>query len=49
MARPQVEHMVEAVPEASDGFERVLKALDVAFQYDSRVEMPRHWRSFSIS
>ena len=37
----QVEHMVEAVSEASDGFDRVLKTLDVAFQYDSRVEMPR--------
>ena len=38
--------MVEAVPEASDGFERVLKALDVAFQYDSRVEMPRALEKF---
>ena len=42
----QVEHMVEAVSEASDGFDRVLKALDVAFQYDSRVEMPRALKKY---
>ena len=42
----QVEHIVEAVSESSEGFDRVLKALDVAFQYDSRAEMPRALEKF---
>ena len=37
----QVEHLAETAPDAEDGFEQVLKALDQAFKYDSRVEMPR--------
>ena len=42
----QVEHPVDKVAEASDGFEQVLKALDAAFQYDDRVEMPRALEKF---
>ena len=42
----QVEHLVEKVAEASDGFEQALKALDAAFQYDDRVEMPRALEKF---
>ena len=37
----QVQHLAESAPEAEDGFESVVKALDQAFSYDDRVEMPR--------
>ena len=37
---------MDSVSEASDGVDRVLKALDAAFQYDNRVEMPRPLKKF---
>ena len=42
----QVEHMVEAVVDLEDGFEKVLLVLDQAFKYDSRVEIPRALERF---
>ena len=41
MAWRQVEHLSEVAPESEEGFDMVLQALDKAFRYDSRVEMPR--------
>ncbi|CAE7942423.1 RE2 [Symbiodinium necroappetens] len=37
----QVQHLAETAPDAEDGFDQVVKALDTAFQYDERVEMPK--------
>ncbi|CAJ1372449.1 unnamed protein product [Effrenium voratum] len=41
-----VEHMVDSVPDAEDGFEQVIAQLDLAFKYDDRVEMPRTFERF---
>ena len=37
----QVEHLATSAPEASDGFDQVLRVLDRTFKYDDRVEMPK--------
>ena len=37
----QVEHLASSAPEASDGFDQVLRVLDKTFKYDDRVEMPK--------
>ncbi|CAJ1433599.1 unnamed protein product, partial [Effrenium voratum] len=41
-----VEHMVDTVPDAENGFEQVVAQLDLAFKYDDRVEMPRTFERF---
>ena len=38
--------MTDSLVDASDGFDRILQALDNAFKYDSRVEMPRALERF---
>ena len=37
----QVQHLSESATESEEGFQTVLEALDKAFKYDDRVEMPR--------
>ena len=42
----QVEHLVDKVADAEDGFQQVLSQLDRCFKYDDRVEMPRALEKF---
>ena len=42
----QVEHLVDKVADAEDGFAQVLDQLDRCFKYDDRVEMPRALEKF---
>ena len=42
----QVEHLVDKVADAEDGFQQLLSQLDRCFKYDDRVAMPRALEKF---
>ena len=46
VAWKQIEHLAESAVDETNGFDQVLSALDKAFKYDDRVEMPRSLEKF---